>query len=114
MANCARTLTYPKHPGTSHESGQDHRHHDSCDSQYPALRSFFHLACLCLLLCVFAQPVAAQDPQDDADVVRVNTDLLLFPIRIRDKKGQAVAGLTEQDLTVKDDDKVTTGVYFAP
>jgi Ca-activated chloride channel homolog len=44
----------------------------------------------------------------------VNTDLLLFPIRIRDKKGQAVAGLTEQDLTLKDRDKVTTGVYFAP
>jgi Ca-activated chloride channel homolog len=114
MANCARTLTDPKHPGISHESGQDHRHHDPRDSQHPAFRSFFRLACLCLLLCVFAQPVAAQDPQDDEDVVRVNTDLLLFPIRIRDKKGQAVAGLTEQDLTLKDDDKVTTGIYFAP
>ncbi|HEU4435232.1 MAG TPA: VWA domain-containing protein, partial [Pyrinomonadaceae bacterium] len=44
----------------------------------------------------------------------MNTDLLLFPIRIRDKKGQAVVGLTEQDLTLKDKDKVTTGVYFAP
>ena len=75
----------------------------------------FTLAFLCLLgsLCLFSQPVAAQDTADD-DVVRVNTDLLLFPIRIRDKKGQAVAGLTDQDLTLKDDDKVTTGVYFAP
>ena len=71
------------------------------------------LACICLSLCLLAQPVAAQDTGQD-DVVRVNTDLLLFPIRIRDKKGQAAAGLTEQDLALKDDDKVTTGVYFAP
>jgi Ca-activated chloride channel family protein len=126
MANCARTLTDPKHPGISHESGQDHRHHDHRDSQYPALRSFFRLAarlarsrfalallpaCLFALICFSAQPVAAQDTGDD--VVRVNTELLVFPIRIRDKKGQAVAGLTEQDLTLKDDDKVTTAVYFA-
>ena len=68
------------------------------------------LVCLCFS---FSPLVAtAQDPPDD--VVRVNTDLLLFPIRIRDKKGQAVVGLTEQDLTLKDKDKVTTGVYFAP
>lgn len=56
--------------------------------------------------------VNAQDSDDD--VVRVNTELLLFPIRIRDRKGLAVAGLTEHDLTLKDDDRVTTGVYFAP
>lgn len=77
----------------------------------------------CLLACLlfacpffFAQPIAAvaQDPPDDIEVVRVSTDLLLFPIRIRDKKGQAVSGLTEQDLTLKDNDKVTSGVYFAP
>ncbi|HET8782950.1 MAG TPA: VWA domain-containing protein [Pyrinomonadaceae bacterium] len=67
-------------------------------------------------LFFYVQPisVAAQDPPDDVDVVRVSTDLLLFPIRIRDKKGQAVAGLTEQDLTLKDQDKVTAGIYFAP
>jgi Ca-activated chloride channel family protein len=47
-------------------------------------------------------------------VVRVNTDLLLFPIRIRDKKGQALAGLTEADLTLKDQDQATTGLYFSP
>jgi hypothetical protein len=47
-------------------------------------------------------------------VVRVNTDLLLFPVRIRDKKGQAVTGLSDQDLLLKDQDGVTTGVYFSP
>jgi Ca-activated chloride channel homolog len=124
MANCARTLIDLNHQGIRHESGQDHRHHDPRDSQYPAIRSFFRLAerlvlprfALAFLLasfCTSAPLVTAQEPRDDDDVVRVNTDLLLFPIRIRDKKGQAVAGLTEQDLTLRDDDKVTTGVYFA-
>jgi VWFA-related protein len=56
----------------------------------------------------------AQEATDEDDVVRVNTELLLFPIRIRDKKGQAVTGLTESDLTIKDQDKTTTGVYFSP
>jgi Ca-activated chloride channel homolog len=69
------------------------------------------LACL----AVAAQPLAvfAQQSADDDEVVRVNTDLLLFPIRIRDKKGQAIAGLTEQDLSLKDPDQVTTSVYFS-
>ena len=46
--------------------------------------------------------------------MRVSTDLLLFPVRIRDKKGLAVAGLSDQDLILKDEDKVTTGIYFSP
>ncbi len=54
----------------------------------------------------------AQQTDDEDEVVRVNTDLLLFPVRIRDKKGQAVAGLTEQDLLLKDQDQVTTGLVF--
>src|SRR5262245_39843153 len=120
MANCSRTLTDPKHPGINHESGQNHRHNDHRDTQHPALRPFFRLAkrsrlalaCLLISFCFGAQLVTAQETGGDDDVVRVNTDLLLFPVRIRDKKGQAVAGLTEQDLTLKDDDKVTTGVYF--
>ncbi|HET6854682.1 MAG TPA: VWA domain-containing protein [Pyrinomonadaceae bacterium] len=66
-----------------------------------------------LLVCLSAPAVFAQQTSDDDDVVRVNTDLLLFPIRIRDKKGQAVAGLTEQDLVLKDQEQVTTGMYFS-
>ncbi len=125
MANCARTLIGLKNPGLRHEFGQDHRHHHHSDTQHPAFRAFFRLterklnsriALVCLLacLCFSAQTVTAQDTPEEDDVVRVNTDLLLYPIRIRDKKGRAVAGLTEQDLTLKDDEKVTTGVYFAP
>jgi len=69
-------------------------------------------ALLLFLVCLFPIPTLAQ--QTDDDVVRVNTDLLLFPIRIRDKKGQAVAGLTNQDLLLKDQEQVTTGIYFSP
>ena len=127
MANCARTLIGLKHPGLRHEFGQNHRNHDHCDTQHPPFRSFFHLTervvrshitalFLLVSLCVgVSGTVFAQDPPpDDEDVIRVNTDLLLFPIRVRDKKGRAVTGLTEQDLMLKDDEKVTTGVYFAP
>jgi Ca-activated chloride channel homolog len=55
---------------------------------------------------------SSQTSADDDEVVRFNTDLLLFPIRIRDGKGQAVAGLTEKDLRLEDKDRVTSGVYF--
>ena len=127
MANCECELFAPKHEGIRHEPGQNYRHHHHRASQHPVFRSFFRLTdrralariavvfglvCLCFSLSPLV--ATAQDPADDEDVVRVNTDLLLFPIRIRDKKGQALAGLTEQDLTLKDQDKVTTGVYFAP
>jgi Ca-activated chloride channel family protein len=127
MANCACELFAPKTEGIRHESGQNYRHHNHRPSQHPVFRAFFRLserktpgriaiACLLFWLFFYVQPVTvtAQDPPEDVDVVRVSTDLLLFPIRIRDKKGQAVAGLTEQDLTLKDQDKVTAGIYFAP
>jgi Ca-activated chloride channel family protein len=55
-----------------------------------------------------------QEPVSEDDIVRVSTDLLLFPMRIRDKKGHAVPGLTEASVSLKDPDKVTTGLYFLP
>ena len=126
MANCACELIAPKTKGIRHEPGQDYRHHHHRSAQHPVFRAFFRLtkrpplfriafACLFVGLSFFVRPVItlAQDP-DNIDVVSVSTDLLLFPVRIRDKKGLAVAGLTEQDLTLKDQDKVTTGIYFAP
>lgn len=68
----------------------------------------------CFVIAAQSTTALGQQSSDDDEIVRVNTDLLLFPVRIRDKKGQAVAGLTEQDLTLKDQDQVTTGVYFSP
>lgn len=73
-------------------------------------------ACLIAFLLLGSQAAnsVAQEPGDENDVVRVNTELLLFPIRIRDNKGKAVPGLTEADLTLKDQDQTTTGIYFSP
>lgn len=75
----------------------------------------FLLLFLLLNLCVFVKPPAtfAQDQPEDEEVLRFNTDLLLFPIRIRDKRGQTVTSLTERDLTLKDQDRVTAGLYFS-
>jgi len=56
----------------------------------------------------------AQEPQTEDDVVRVSTDLLLFPIRVKDKHNRAVQGLSETDLLLEDKDGVTTGLYFSP
>jgi VWFA-related protein len=124
MLECA--LLRPVTRGFSREPGQDHRHHDNRYPQHSSLRPFFRLAerfllrltiLLAFLACFFpaVNPItAAQQTTDDEDVIRVNTDLLLFPVRIRDKKGLAVAGLTEQDLLLTDQDQVTTGVYFSP
>jgi len=112
--------------GFSREPGQDHRHHHNRAPQHFALRPFFRLAerllfrsaaLVPLLICICISvplTVLAQQTIDEDDVVRVNTDLLLFPVRIRNKKGEAVAGLTEQDLLLKDQDQVTSGVYFSP
>lgn len=77
--------------------------------------SILALTLLISLAFAFAITTVAQVPSaSDDDVVRVSTDLLLFPARIRDKRGQAVTGLTERDLSLKDDDHVTTGLYFSP
>jgi Ca-activated chloride channel family protein len=124
MLKCVSFRSQPR--GFSREPGQDYRHHDYRHSQYSALRPFFRLAGRLMLrfavlisflacLAVAGHPVTilAQQSSDEDEVVRVNTDLLLFPIRIRDKKGQAVAGLTDQDLSLKDQDRVTTGIYFS-
>lgn len=124
MLECVLLRSQPR--GFSREPGQDYRHHDYRHSQYSALRPFFRLAerlmlrfavlisfLACLAVAVNPTPVYAQQSSDDDEVVRVNTDLLLFPVRIRDKKGQAVEGLTDQDLSLKDQDAVTTGVYFS-
>jgi len=77
--------------------------------------TFFLFICS-LLTNSFFQPAIslAQDSKTEDEVVRVSTDLLLFPIRIRDKQNQAVIGLTEGELSLEDKDRITTGLYFTP
>ncbi len=81
--------------------------------------SRFSLRCFALVITLLAcinsisAQTNAQTVYEDEDVVRVNTELLLFPIRVRDRKGQAISGLTEKDLRLEDKDRVTSGLYFA-
>lgn len=83
---------------------------------YPSLGRPFLLSAFLLLLINATPPgrAIAQNSANDEDVIKTSTELLLFPIRIRDKRGQAVLGLKESDLSLKDKDRVTTGIYFSP
>jgi len=54
----------------------------------------------------------AQEPEAADEVLRIDTHLVVFPIRVRDKRGQVVAGLTQNDLTLKDEDNATSGLYL--
>jgi Ca-activated chloride channel family protein len=77
-------------------------------------RSLVYLFVAFLLVTSNARATAfAQTPLVDDEIVRVSTDLLLFPIRIRDKRGQAVTGLTERDLSLRDDDHATTALLLS-
>ena len=56
------------------------------------------------------QQPTSQEPASEDEVVRVNTDLFVVPIRVRDKRGQAPTILTENDLLLRDEDHVTAGL----
>ena len=75
------------------------------------------LALLCIALVCLISPATTlvavgQDPQTDDDVLRVNTELLIFPIRVRNKEKQPVETLAENQLLLVDKDKVTSGLYL--
>lgn len=75
------------------------------------------LALLCFALVWPFSPAATpiafgQEAQTDDDVLRVNTELLIFPIRVRNKDQQPVETLSEHELALVDKDKVTSGLYL--
>ena len=79
-------------------------------------RGINFIPCLILTVCFSASvtSVVAQDqPVADDEVLRVTTDLLLFPARVRDKNGKRPSGLTEKELALKDPDAVVSGLYFS-
>jgi len=55
----------------------------------------------------------AQQPANNDEVVRVNTDLLVFPLRVKDKRRQGSATLTERDLVIRDEDHASAGLYLS-
>jgi VWFA-related protein len=69
---------------------------------------------VCALLAPFLilSTAFAQEAETDDEVLRVNTDLLVFPIRVRNKDKRPVETLTEPDLILTDKDKVTNGLYL--
>ena len=72
----------------------------------------FCLACtLALIVPTRSNPQAQQSTNDD-EVLRVSTDLLIFPIRVRDKRVPSPGALSERDLAIKDDDHATSGFYL--
>ena len=83
---------------------------------YFSLDRPFLLIALFLLVITAVQPgrLIAQQSANDDDVIRTSTELLLFPIRIRDKRGQVMQGLKESDLSLTDKDRITSGMYFSP
>lgn len=90
----------------------------SVTSQSPLanlIAAFLRLSAELLLLAVCAlaalPSLSAQEAASDDEVLKVNTDLLVFPIRVRDKRGTN-APLTESDLSVVDKDRVTAGLYL--
>ena len=82
------------------------------------LRCWLRLVCASALIALLPILLQAQEPttRDDRDdeIVRVNTDLLVYPIRVRDKRRPAATTLTERDLALKDADHVTAGLYLYP
>ena len=121
------------------DSGQDYRHHHPCDTEHLAFRSLFRLAeglmfspaaafqsfsssptvrslslCTCILVTsLLPSPrIFAQQTQDD-DVVRVTTDLSVYPIRVRKHDKHIAAIVTANNFQLKDADGITTSLYFS-
>ena len=121
------------------DSGQDYRHHHPCDTEHLAFRSLFRLAeglmfspavalqspsssptvrslflwiCVLLVFKLPASKILAQQTQDD-DVVRVTTDLSVYPIRVRKRDKHIPASVTSDSFQLKDADGITTSLYFS-
>jgi len=63
---------------------------------------------ICVSMAQSGLRVEAQEPADE--VLKVNTDLFVIPIRVRDQRGPDAPPLSERDLTLKDTDRVTAGL----
>lgn len=79
------------------------------------LSHFVLLSILVAFLSLSPPSTLAQAAKpDDDEVLSVTTDLLVFAARIRNKHGSDARSLTEKDLSLKDEDQVTSGLYFSP
>src|SRR2546423_10898724 len=74
---------------------------------YPVARVILSLA----LLLPFT--LTAQTPQDQGDVVRVTTDLVVLNVTVLDKNGKFVAGLKPSDFQILEDDQPQKTAVFS-
>jgi len=78
-------------------------------SQSRISRLFVGLTLL-IPICVCGADGRAQQPED---VIRVRTDLIAVPFKVKDSHGRGVAGLGRDDFTLSDDGSPTQIAYFA-
>lgn len=120
------------------DSGQDYRHHHPRDIEHLAFRSIFRLAellmispavalqspcslptvrtltfALCVLLISLFPTSEVLAQKTDDDVIRVTTDLSVYPIRVRRRDNHAPATVTAESFQLKDADAITTSFYFS-
>jgi len=91
------------------------RKHDSHSlpaRAFPRSVLIFLFASIISLIGSFGASAQTETPGDD-EILRVSTDLLLFPVRVKDSRGGTLGQLTEKDLKLKDEDQVTSGLYFS-
>src|SRR4030095_7059741 len=72
------------------------------------------LSCLCALIALIPARInlKAQQQTNDDEVLRVSTNLLIFPIRVKDMRVPSPGALSERDLLIKDEDHATAGFYL--
>jgi len=70
-----------------------------------ALKQLFPLLCLAILTTLFTTPLSAQETQDDDDVLRVNTDLVVVNVTVTDAAGKYARGLRRGDFKLMEDGK---------
>ena len=69
------------------------------------------LFALLFLTLAFSAAAQSQVKDSDDDVIKVSTDLMIFPIRVRDRRAQPLP-LTEADLNIKDKDHAISNLYL--
>ena len=78
------------------------------------LTTLLCVAFVCLLSLSAESIASAQETEAVDDVLRTSTELLIFPVRVRNRHKEPVKSLSESEFTVVDKDRVTAGLYLHP
>lgn len=53
-----------------------------------------------------------ETPVDDKDIIRVDTDLVTIPVKISDRKGRFISGLTKENFQIFEDEAAQEIAYL--